>query len=85
MSVVFSNAVRSKRSEDRHRMTPMGVLRQDSDSGSGMVAWWQAKRERIEIDWAQIGQFSTASRQATTATLEGDGGALRSVDEQRLF
>ena len=28
VSIVFSNAVRTERSEDRHRMTPIGVLRQ---------------------------------------------------------
>ena len=28
VSIVFSNTVRTERSEDRHRMTPIGVLRQ---------------------------------------------------------
>ena len=28
VSIAFSNAVRAERSEDRHRMTPIGVLRQ---------------------------------------------------------
>ena len=28
VTIVFSNTVRAERSEDRHRMTPIGVLRQ---------------------------------------------------------
>ena len=28
VTIVFSNTVRTERSEDRHRMTPIGVLRQ---------------------------------------------------------
>ena len=39
VSIVLSNAVRAERSEDRHRMTPIGVLRDTAvthnDSGVG--------------------------------------------------
>ena len=35
VSIVFSNTVRTERSEDRHRMTPIGVLRHEICWGPG--------------------------------------------------
>ena len=40
VSIVFSNTVRAKRSEDRHRMTPIGVLRH---IGQELLFWSTGK------------------------------------------
>ena len=63
VTIVFSNAVRAERSEDRHRVTPIGVLRQHTTEAMIrnfiiiLSQWGSARGEVDQPGWAILAEI----------------------------